>query len=114
MRRWSAAQLRAHNDFHASIKGDEMRRAAKIDANQHELVEALKRIGARCYFIGKPLDLLVGFRGRNILLEVKNAEGKDRLTREQEEFISTWNGELHVCRTVDEAIDAVVNGTHGA
>ena len=109
-RRWSAAEAEAFGKFHRNIRGDEMRRAAKVDANQHALVEALKRIGARCYFIGKPLDLLVGFRGRNILIEVKNPDGgNNRLTQEQEDFISTWNGELHICRTIDEAITAVVN-----
>src|SRR3977135_1918743 len=85
-----------------------MRRAARTDNNQHELIEALKKIGARCYYIKEPVDLVVGFRGRTLLLEVKG-EGK-QLTKAQEEFIKTWPGEIHVCHDITEAINAVVNG----
>jgi hypothetical protein len=107
-RRWSAADAQAHNDFHRDIRDDEMRRAARTDNNQHELVEALKKIGARCYYIKEPVDLVVGFRGRSILLEVKQP-GKAP-SKEQREFIESWPGEIHVCHTIDEAISAVVNG----
>lgn len=88
-----------------------MRRAARTDDNQHELVEALKKIGAKCYFIGKPVDLLVGFRGRNMLLEVKRPDKRDqpsKITQEQKDFIATWPGEVVICYTIDEAISAVV------
>ena len=52
-----------------------MRRAAKIDANQTEIVKALRQVGASVQSLastgkGCP-DLLVGFRGVNWLLEVK-------------------------------------------
>jgi hypothetical protein len=110
-RRWTAEDMRsvlAHDRFHQDIKEDEMRRAARTDNNQHELVEALKKIGARCYYIKEPVDLVVGFRGRNILLEVKG-EGK-RLTQTQTDFIATWPGEIHIAHDIDEAINAVVNG----
>lgn len=83
-----------------------MRRAARTDNNQHELVEALKKIGARCYYIKEPVDLVVGFRGRSILLEVKG-EGK-ALTKAQQEFVESWPGEIHIVRTIDEAINAVI------
>lgn len=83
-----------------------MRRAARIDANQHELVQALKKIGAKCFYIKEPVDLVVGFRGRSILLEVKRP-GKP-MTEAQKGFIATWPGEVHVCYTIDEAISAVV------
>lgn len=83
-----------------------MRRAARTDNNQHELVEALKKIGAKCFYIKEPVDLVVGFRGRSVLLEVKRP-GKT-MTKAQEEFVSTWPGECHVVYTIDEAINAVV------
>jgi len=88
-----------------------MRRAARTDDNQHELVEALKKIGAKCYFIGKPVDLLVGYRNRNLLLEVKRHDKKgwkSELTQEQKDFIDTWPGDVQVVYSVDEAISAVV------
>ena len=111
-RRWTAEDMRsvlAHDKFYRDIKEEEMRRAARTDNNQHELVEALKKIGARCYYIKEPVDLIVGFRGRTLLLEVKG-EGK-RLTQAQDEFIKTWPGEIHVCHDITEAISAVVHGS---
>ena len=88
-----------------------MRRAARTDDNQHELVEALKKIGAKCYFIGKPVDLLVGYRGKNLLLEVKRPDKRGQpsaFTKEQKDFIETWPGDVAICYTIDEAISAVV------
>ena len=91
-----------------------MRHAARTDDNQHELIEALKKIGAKCYFIGKPVDLLVGFRGRNSLIEVKRPDKRgqqSKITQEQKDFIATWPGEVHICHTIDEAIAAVVSAS---
>jgi len=108
-RKWSERDVQAYHEFHRGIAEDEgMRRAARQDNNHHELVEALKKIGARCFYIKEPVDLVVGFRGRSILLEVKSP-GKP-LTQAQEEFFATWPGEAYLCHTVDEAINAVVNG----
>jgi hypothetical protein len=110
-RRWTAEDMRsvlAHDRFHREIREDEMRRAARTDNNQHELVEALKKIGARCYYIKEPVDLLVGFRGRSIALEVK-ALGAP-MTQAQRTFFETWPGEAYLCHTIEEAINAVVNG----
>ena len=85
-----------------------MRTAARIDANQPAIVKALEAIGAKVVYIKKPLDLLVGFRKRNILLEVKNKEGFDRETKDQVAFIATWPGELHIVYTPEEAVAAVI------
>src|SRR5258706_16062221 len=110
-RKWSERDVRAYNEFHREIAEDEgMRRAAKGDDNRHELVEAMKRVGARVYPIGKPLDYLVCFRKRTMLVEIKNPDGRNRLTKEQEEFIASWDGEIHICRSVQEVVNAVVDG----
>lgn len=88
-----------------------MRRAARTDHNQHELVEALKKIGAKCYFIGKPVDLLVGFRGRNSLLEVKRPDKRGQpsaITQAQRNFIETWPGDVHIVYSIEEAVSAIV------
>lgn len=88
-----------------------MRRAARTDDNQHELVEALKKIGAKCYFIGKPVDLLVGFRGRNLLLEVKRPDKRGQasaITKAQKDFIETWPGDVSIVYSIEEAVSAVV------
>ena len=49
-----------------------LRRAKRTDLNQAEIVQALRSAGARVWILGQPLDLLVGFRGRLVLLEVKS------------------------------------------
>ena len=93
-----------------------MRRASRTDSNQRELVEALKKIGAKCIFIGKPVDLLVGYRGKNLLLEVKRPdkrEWKSALTQEQKNFVETWPGEVVVCYSNEEAVNAVVGKVVG-
>ena len=53
-----------------------MRRAAKIDANQPEIVAALEAVGASVVSTaglgnGFP-DIVVGFRGINYLIEIKD------------------------------------------
>ena len=108
-KRWTPQDLDDFHKFHKDIKEDVMRRAARTDNNQHELVEALKKIGARSYYIKEPVDLLVGFRGRSIALEVKSP-GK-QMTQAQKEFFDTWPGEAYLCHTIEEAVNAVVNGS---
>lgn len=85
-----------------------MRRAAKVDANQAAIVAALRQIGAKAYYIKEPVDLLVGFRGVNYLLEVKNPDGKDTPTALQIEFIDGWPAPVHVVRNVSEAMSAII------
>lgn len=82
-----------------------MRRAARTDANQGEIQRALEAIGARVLYIKEPVDLLVGFRKRNVLLEVKTDAG--RMTKAQEAFFATWNGEAHIVHDVQSALEAV-------
>lgn len=84
-----------------------MRHASRTDANQAEIIKSLRGIGCRVEYIKEPCDLLVGFRGKTVLLEVKVDGG--RLTKPQVEFIATWNGgALHVVRDSREAIEIVV------
>ena len=74
-----------------------MRRAAKVDRNQSEIVEALIAAGAivqSLAAVGKGVaDLLVGFRGALYLLEVKDgkkAPSAQKLTKDQEEWHARW------------------------
>jgi Holliday junction resolvase len=45
--------------------------AKTVDANQQEIVDALRQIGCEVVVIGTPVDILCGFRKRNFLIEVK-------------------------------------------
>ena len=85
-----------------------MRRAARTDDNQDVIVKALRQIGVAVEVIKKPVDLLVHYRGETALMEVKNADGFDRFTKDQVEFIARWPGKIHVVRTVTEAIAVMV------
>lgn len=86
-----------------------MRRAAKTDKNQKEIVGALRMAGCTVTDLsavgeGCP-DLVVGRAGHNYLLEVKGPKGK--LTEAQHEWRARWNGQCATVRTIAEALAAV-------
>ncbi len=63
--------------------------------------------------IRQPVDLLVCCRGETSLMEIKNPDRtsddpKSRLTKAQIEFIARWPGKIHVVRSEEEAIRAVL------
>ena len=68
-----------------------MRYAARVDANQDQIVSALRAAGANVWIIGLPVDLLVGYKGHTFLVEVKNGPRK-RLTALQADFFENWSG----------------------
>lgn len=88
-----------------------MRQAAKVDVNQAEIVEALQRVGANVESLadvgrGVP-DLLVGYSGRLLLLEVKSGP-RARLTTTQAIWHRQWAGyPVYVVRSVEEALQAI-------
>lgn len=74
-----------------------MRRAARTDANQATIVDALRAAGAYVWPIGLPVDLLVGVAGQTALVEVKTITGKRspkpaRYTGLQTAFMADWRG----------------------
>ena len=88
-----------------------MRQAARVDANQPDIVKALRKAGAWVQSIGQPFDLLVHYRGRWHVLEVKDGEKtpcQQELSPTQLDTLASLrlNGVVLV-RTVDEALAAV-------
>jgi hypothetical protein len=88
-----------------------MRRAAKIDRNQPEIVEALRAIGCSVQPLhsvgGGCPDLLVGKHGRNVVLEVKDGRrppSERQLTDDQIEWHATWRGSVFVVSSVEDAL----------
>ena len=84
-----------------------MRRRARVDHNQQEIVGALRALGAQVKSLhrfgdGLP-DLLVKYRGHLFLVEVKNGERRGRLNKKQQEFHAQW-GPFNVLSSVDDAI----------
>jgi hypothetical protein len=91
-----------------------MRRASKVDRNQSEIVTALRQVGATVQPLhavgaGCP-DLLVGYRGLNYTLEVKDgqaAKSGQKLTPAQIEWHEFWQGQVSVVNDVDAAFAAI-------
>ncbi|HEY4292077.1 hypothetical protein [Luteibacter sp.] len=94
-----------------------MRYAARVDDNHPEIVRALQRIGAYvidCSHVGAGFpDLLVAFRGRWTLLEVKDgakSPSRRKLTPAQTIFHGEARAKgckVHVVESVDDAIRIV-------
>ena len=92
-----------------------MRQAAKIDANQPDIVKALKDAGMSVQIlsaVGKGVpDLLVGFRGVNVLIEVKDGAkplSAQKLTADQANWHGAWAGQVTVTNCPDDAVCAVL------
>ena len=92
----------------ASNKQGYMRRNKKRDANEPEIIAILEFVFCTVYSLDKPLDLLVGYRGRTFILEVKNPEGKNRIEKDQQEFFDEWTGGAAlIVRTQFDALRAI-------
>lgn len=85
------------------------RDAHRSDINQPEIMDRLRSIGCSIEPLtaqgGGCPDLLVGYRGLNILLEVKPPKGK--LRQSQIIWHDRWLGQVAVVHTPDEAERAV-------
>ena len=91
-----------------------MRYANRIDANQNKIVDAMRKAGAVVRIIsqgdGIP-DLLVGYKGYTILMEVKDGDkvpSARKLTEAEQKFFDDWRGGmLVVINSVEEAIETL-------
>lgn len=86
----------------------------RVDANQSLIVKQLRAIGATVQSLadlGKGVpDLLVGWRGKNWLMEIKDWKqppSKRRLTPDEKKWHQSWNGQVHVVETFDEAMKII-------
>jgi hypothetical protein len=80
----------------------------KTDANQAEIMRDLRKVGRSVqdlHVLGKGCpDLLVGYRGQNYLLEVKQAGCG--LTEDELAWHELWRGQVSVVFTSEGAIKA--------
>lgn len=84
-----------------------MRRAARTDNNQKEIVKYIRSIGGlvlHLHTLKNCCDILVGFRGVIYLFEIKNgAKNKKKLTQGEVEFLRDWIGySLHVITGIED------------
>lgn len=88
-----------------------MRRDARVDANQAEIVEALRQVGAVVFDThalgGGFLDIAVLFRGAVHLIEIKMPGGK--LTPAEQEFHDAWGNSpfVHIVYSMEDALEAI-------
>jgi hypothetical protein len=68
-----------------------MRYAARKDSNEKAIVQALRDAGCYVWIIGLPVDLLVGYGSKTLLMEIKTTS-KKRLTGLQADFFQNWAG----------------------
>jgi hypothetical protein len=95
-----------------------LRTASRVDANQPDIVRALRGVGAsvlHCHVLKNAFDILVGYRGRTFLMEVKDPShppSARQLTPGEAKFREEWRGsEYHIVHTADEAI-AIITKPH--
>ncbi|WP_321952237.1 VRR-NUC domain-containing protein [Paraburkholderia bannensis] len=93
-----------------------MRYAAKADANQAEIVAALRGIGCSVvctHTVGQGMpDLVVATPDgkRTVLMEIKDPKQpkhRHELTPAQKEFHAAWTGEIHIVFTVERALEVI-------
>ena len=89
-----------------------MRRRAKADSNQPEIVAALRKRGAtvqHTHQIPGALDLIVGYRGVDVRVEIKDSSkppSARKLTPSELEVFDTWRGRHpEIVTSVDDAMD---------
>ena len=83
------------------------RRRGKTDLNQPQIVKDLRCIGATVQSLanigeGCP-DLLIGFRGMNYLIELKNENmppSKQRITSDEKKWHENWRGQVAVANNI--------------
>jgi hypothetical protein len=81
----------------------------RVDNNQQEIIDALRAVGATVQPLnavkcGCP-DLLVGYRGKNYLMEVKTERGI--LTNFEIEWIDTWKADVWIVRNPEQALRVI-------
>lgn len=83
----------------------------KVDSNQAQIIADLKKIGVSVLNLsrvgGGCPDILVGWQGKNILIEIKTAKGN--LNDSQIEFFKEWKGSKFVCKSINEIIEIINN-----
>lgn len=88
-------------------------RAAKIDANQNEIVDALRKAGCTVQILssvgkGCPDILVASPTGYLVLMEIKDGNkppSARKLTPDQVEWHGKWNSEVAIVINAEQAIN---------
>jgi hypothetical protein len=96
-----------------------MKTRPRLDRNHREIVKALIKMGAEVLSLapmgGGVFDLLVGYRGRLHLIEIKDGSrppSSRKLTDDEQWFYNRWRlvvpYSIHIVNNVEEAISALL------
>ena len=88
-----------------------MRKKARVDANQKEIVQELRKRGISVLHThqlgrGAP-DIIVGYMNSNYLIELKDgnkSKSQQRLTKDELEFSLKWRGNYAVCNSLEQIL----------
>lgn len=88
-----------------------MRRAARVDANQLEIIKVLRSIGASVqplHTVGEGCpDVLIGYHGMNGLMEIKNGDkppSSQALTPQEKRWHENWRGDVMIVNSIPDAL----------
>jgi hypothetical protein len=93
-----------------------VRRAARVDANQPEIVEALRAVGAHVlhtHQLKNAFDILVGFRGQLYIMEIKDGNkppSRHKLTDGEEQCADGFAAvgvDYYVVLSVEDALRVI-------
>lgn len=84
----------------------------RVDNNQKLITTQLRRLGVSVAVTsslskGFP-DLVLGYKGQNYLIELKDESqppSKRGLTEDEVKWHQDWNGQIAVCKNLDEILD---------
>ena len=89
-------------------------RAARVDSNQKEIVEALRKAGAtvlHTHQLKNCFDILVGYNGINYIVEIKDGNkppSQRKLTTGEEKFRDEWEGgEYYIIESIEQALKLI-------
>ena len=92
------------------------RRAAKVDGNQGDIVDALEAIPGVSVEVGHD-DILVGYQGKTYWFEIKEPSTVSPVTGEvrpseikpsQKKLKAEWKGHYQIVWDVDQIIEAIM------
>ena len=91
-----------------------MRRNAKVDENQPEIVDKIRKMGGYVLHIHQlknAFDILVGYNGRLYIIEIKK-DGKSKLTQGELECAYGFESvgvKYHVIYCIEQFLEIIAN-----
>tara|TARA_R110000803_G_scaffold4054_8_gene13905 strand:- start:1896 stop:2195 length:300 start_codon:yes stop_codon:yes gene_type:complete len=92
------------------------RRAKRRDANEPAIIDALKSISGLTIITTDAVDLIIGYKGRNYLIELKAESSISKKTGEvleskirpsQKTLRKEWSGQYLITASLDEILKQI-------